>query len=222
MLQDQWTSVDTYFNEHLIPSDELMDAVLRATDDAGIRAINVAPNQGKMLMLLAQMQGAKNILEVGTLGGYSTIWLARALPKDGHIITLEYEPHHAKVAAENIKRAGFDDRVDIRVGAAVETLPKIADEGHVFDFVFIDANKEDNPTYLDWAIRMSRADGVIIVDNVVRDGEVVDADSQDISVQGTRRMIEMLLNDSRVDATAVQTVGSKGYDGFMLARVVGE
>ena len=219
-MQDKWTTVDTYFTSHLTPSDAVLDSALKDSDDGGLPAIAVAPNQGKLLKLMAQMCNAKTILEIGTLGGYSTIWLARALPADGHLITLEYEQHHADVASKNIERAGLSDQVDIRVGAAIDSLPKLADEGHVFDFIFIDANKDDYPAYLDWSIKLSRKGTTIFADNVVRNGEVANPNSTDIYVQGAQGLIEMLNTDPRVDATAIQTVGSKGYDGFALAVVL--
>ena len=219
-MQDKWTAVDTYFTDHLVPNDNVLDSALKDSDDGGLPAIAVAPNQGKLLMMMAQMCGAKKILEIGTLGGYSTIWLARALPADGELITLEYEQHHADVASKNIERAGFANQVEIRVGAAVDTLPILDDEGHVFDFIFIDANKDDYPAYLDWSIKLSRKGTTIFADNVVRGGEVANPNTSDIYVQGAQGLIEMLNNDPRLDATAIQTVGSKGYDGFALAIVL--
>lgn len=219
-MQETWTKVDRYFTDHLVPADDILEDALKASDDANLPQINVAPNQGKLLMLMAQMQGAKTILEIGTLGGYSTIWLARALPADGQLITLEYDAHHAQIATKNIQRAGFSNQVNIRVGDALKTLPALADEGHIFDFIFIDANKDDYPAYLDWSIKLSHKGTAIFADNVVRDGGVVDVNNTDIYVQGARSLIEMLHEDSRVDATAIQTVGSKGYDGFALAIVL--
>ena len=221
-MQTTWTTVDTYFTDHLVPADESLEGALKASDDGGLPAIAVAPNQGKLLMLMAQMRDSKNILEIGTLGGYSTIWLARALSADGHLITLEYEPHHARVAAENIKRAGFADQVELRVGAAIDILPILVDEGHVFDFIFIDANKDDYPAYLDWSIKLSHKGTAIVADNVVRNGEVANKNTSDIYVQGAQGLIKMLNEDPRIDATAIQTVGSKGYDGFALAIVQGD
>lgn len=223
MTQQLWTAVDDYFEGLFLPYDPELESVLRASDEAGLRAINVAPNQGKLLMLLAQIQGARTILEIGTLGGYSTIWLGRALPEDGRLITLEYEPTYAEVAAANIARAGLSDKVDIRVGLAVESLAQIADEGlGPFDLIFIDADKPSNPDYLTWALKLSRPGTLIIADNVVRNGSVVDADSDDPNVQGIRRFAEMVSAEPRVSATAIQTVGSKGYDGFALVVVGGE
>lgn len=215
-----WTTVDQYFSGALIAADPTLDAALEASDAAGLPQHNVAPNQGKLLLLLAQMQNARRILEIGTLGGYSTIWLARALPQDGTLITLEYAPKHAEVARANVAHAGLADRVDIRVGAAIDTLPQLAAEGvGPFDLVFIDADKRGNPDYFAWALKMSRVGTVIIVDNVARGGAVVDPNG-DESVQGVRRLTEMLANERRVSATAIQTVGDKGYDGFILARVL--
>lgn len=220
MNQETWSAVDQYFNDALIAADPVLDAALEASDAAGLPQHNVAPNQGKLLMLLAQMQGARRILEIGTLGGYSTILLARALLEHGKLITLEYEPKHAEIARANIARAGLADKVEIRVGAAIESLPQLAAGGAgPFDLIFIDADKRGNRDYFEWALKMSRVGTVIIVDNVARGGAVVDANGEE-SVQGVRRLTEMLANEPRVSATAIQTVGSKGYDGFILARVL--
>ena len=198
----------------------MLEAALTASTDAGLPPIAVAPNQGKWLMILAQAIGARSILEMGSLGGYSTIWLARALPADGRLITLEADPKHAEVARTNIARAGFADKVEIRVGKALDTLPQLAAEGlGPFDFIFIDADKGNYPGYLEWAVKLSRPGTLIIGDNVVRDGKVIDADDPDPSVQGVRRMNEIIAADPRLTATAIQTVGSKGYDGFMIAIV---
>ncbi len=218
--QQLWTDVDEYFTSSLAPADEALDTALRASDAAGMPHINVAPNQGKLLHLLARIQGARRILEIGTLGGYSTIWLARALPSDGRLISLEYDPGYAEVARGNLAHAGLDKIAQVRTGAALDTLPQLAAEGEgPFDLVFIDADKVNNPHYLDWSLRLTRPGSLIIVDNVVRGGGVVDADSADPSIRGTRRLIELLAENPKVSATAVQTVGSKGYDGFVLARV---
>lgn len=220
MPQEQWTAVDHYFNDLFIPSDPIMDAVLAASEAAGLPAINVAPNQGKLLMLLAQMQRAHSILEIGTLGGYSTIWMARALPADGHLITLEISSKHAEIARANIERAGLADRVEVRLGPAADTLSKlVAQKQGPFDLIFIDADKPGNPDYLNWSLKLSRPGTLIIVDNVARSGAVADATSADPSVQGVRRFAEMVSIDPRLSATAIQTVGSKGYDGFALAIV---
>ncbi|AYY11672.1 O-methyltransferase [Actinobacteria bacterium YIM 96077] len=220
MSQTPWDDVDAYLCEHLVPSDDVLDAALKASADAGLPAIHVAPNQGKMLQLLAQLRGARSILEVGTLGGYSTIWLARALPPDGHLVTLESEPHHAEVARANIARAGFADLVDVRIGAALETLEALATEGAgPFDVVFIDADKENTPEYVRWGLKLACAGSVIVVDNVVRRGEIADESSSDPRVQGIQRALRVMADEPALDATAVQTVGSKGYDGFALAVV---
>jgi predicted O-methyltransferase YrrM len=221
MTQDLWTAVDQYLTDHLAPSDPALDQALRASAAAGLPAINVAPNQGKLLHLLARARGARTILEIGTLGGYSTIWLARALPADGHLITLEADPKHAEVARANIAHAGLADVVDVRLGPALETLPKIAAEGRdPFDLVFIDADKQSNPDYFRWALALTRAGSLIVVDNVVRRGAVVAADSDDPGVRGVRGLFELMAAEPRVSATAIQTVGSKGYDGLAIALVV--
>ncbi|MDF2619635.1 MAG: O-methyltransferase family 3 [Xanthobacteraceae bacterium] len=218
--QELWTAVDDYIVKRLVPPDAALEAALSASDAAGLPAINVAPNQGKLLMLLAKMAGARRILEIGTLGGYSTIWLARALPADGRLVTLEYEPDHAEVARANIARAGRSDIVDIRVGPALESLAVLAAEGEgPFDLVFIDADKPNNPHYLDWALRFSRPGTVIVADNVVRDGTILDPAHRDARVQGVRGTYDWFAREPRVTATAVQTVGSKGYDGFAVGLV---
>jgi predicted O-methyltransferase YrrM len=222
MPQDQWTAVDRYLVSALLPADDALADALRANAAAGLPAIDVAPNQGKLLHLVARIQGARAILEIGTLGGYSTIWLARALPPDGRLVTLEAEAKHAEVARANVARAGLASVVEIRVGRALETLPLLAKEGRgPFDLVFIDADKPKNPEYLEWALRLTRPGSVIVVDNVVRAGDILDATSDDPRVQGTRRLFDALARESRLSATAIQTVGSKGHDGFVLARVVG-
>jgi predicted O-methyltransferase YrrM len=223
MTQDTWTAVDRYIADQLVSPDAALDAALESSTAAGLPAINVSPNQGKFLHLLARIQGARSILEIGTLGGYSTIWLARALPADGRLITLEAEPEHVSVARANIARAGLDGIVDVRLGRALDTLPRLAAEGAgPFDLIFIDADKPSNPDYFAWALRLARRGSVIIIDNVVRDGAVIDAASRDESVQGVRRLNEMLAAEPRVNATAIQTVGSKGYDGFALALVTAD
>jgi predicted O-methyltransferase YrrM len=220
---NQWSEVDQYFTELLVRPDPALAAALEASDAAGLPQINVADNQGKFLMLLAQAQGARNILEIGTLGGYSTIWLARALPPEGRLVTLEAVPTHAKVARENIDRAGVGDRVEVRLGRAAETLPQLVAEGRgPFDFIFIDADKPGYPEYFQWALKLSRRGTVIIADNVVRRGAVIDSASRDAGVVGMRRFLALVAADRRVSATAVQTVGSKGYDGFAMALVVEE
>ncbi|MEV6015397.1 MULTISPECIES: O-methyltransferase [unclassified Streptomyces] len=215
-----WNDVDDHFTTLLAPADEILTAALRDSDAAGLPPINVAPNQGKLLRLLAEIQGARRILEIGTLGGYSTIWLGRALPADGRLVTLEYDPRHAEVARANLARAGLDKIAEVRVGPALESLPKLADENpEPFDFVFIDADKVNNPRYVEWAVRLARPGSVIVLDNVVRGGAVTDAASTDPSVVGTRAALELMASHPQLDGTAVQTVGSKGYDGFALARV---
>ncbi|MFD8234629.1 O-methyltransferase [Streptomyces sp. NPDC059696] len=216
-----WDEVDAYFTAHLAPDDEALAAALRDSDAAGLPHINVAGNQGKLLQLLAQIQGARHILEIGTLGGYSTIWLGRALPADGRLVSLEYEPRHAEVAVRNIARAGLDKQVEVRVGPALESLPKLADENPPpFDLVFIDADKANNPHYVEWAVKLTSTGSLIVLDNVVRGGRVVDADSTAPDVTGTRQAIELIAGHPRLSGTAIQTVGMKGYDGFALARVL--
>jgi predicted O-methyltransferase YrrM len=220
---DQWTAVDRYITDLLVPPDSALDAALQASAAAGLPAINVAPNQGKFLMLLAQIQGARSILEIGTLGAYSTIWLARALPADGRLITLEADPKHAEVARANIARAGLANLVEVRLGPALETLPRLAAEGSgPFDLIFIDADKPGYPDYFRWALKLSRRGSVIVADNVVREGEVIDPASADPRVQAMRRFNEVLAAEPRVSATEIQTVGSKGHDGFALALVVAD
>ena len=222
MNQDLWTAVDQYINDQLVPSDSVLDAALDACTAAELPAISVTPSLGKLLQLLARLVDAKNILEIGTLGGYSTIWLARALPAGGRVITLEADAKHAKVACKNIARAGLADVVELREGKALDTLPELAAEGlEAFELIFIDADKSNNPHYFDWALRLSHKGTLIIVDNVVRDGAVIEADSTDPNIQGVRRLFEILAAEPRVVSTALQTVGSKGYDGFAIA-IVGE
>ena len=223
MSQKQWTAVDRYFSETLVPSDPVLDAALRANTKAGLPAIDVAPNQGKFLQLLVQLRGARRILEIGTLGGYSSIWMARALPADGRLTTLEFSPKHAEVARANIAHAGLGKIVEIRVGPALETLAKMDKEGtESFDLIFIDADKPNNPNYLSWALKFSRPGTLLIGDNIVREGEVADPTSSDPNVQGQRRFLELMAAEPRLSATALQTVGSKGYDGFAMALVLDE
>jgi predicted O-methyltransferase YrrM len=220
VTQDKWTAVDTYINETLLPPDPALNATLEASVAAGLPAYAVSPTQGKLLYLLAQIQGASSILEIGTLGGYSTIWLARALPRGGRLVTLEFDPKHANVASASIARAGLSETVEVRIGPALETLPQLAAEGAgPFDLIFIDADKRNNPGYFTWALKLSRKGSVILVDNVIRDGAVIDASSADPDIQGIRRLNELLAAEPRVTATAIQTVGSKGYDGFTLILV---
>ncbi|GAA3523902.1 MULTISPECIES: O-methyltransferase [Streptomyces] len=216
-----WDDVDEYFSAQLSPDDETLRAALRDSEAAGLPAISVTATQGKLLQLLAQIQGARNILEIGTLGGYSTIWMARALPSDGRLISLEYSAKYAEVASRNIARAGLDKVVEVRVGPALESLPKLADENPApFDLVFIDADKANNPHYIDWALRLTSTGSLIVVDNVVRGGRVVETDSDAPDVRGTRAAIELIGSHPRLTGTAIQTVGGKGYDGFALARVL--
>ncbi|QJP12201.1 O-methyltransferase [Starkeya sp. ORNL1] len=220
--QRLWTAVDRYITDHLVPPNAALDGALEASDAAGLRAINVAPNQGKLLMILAMVRGAKRILEIGTLGGYSTIWLAKALPADGRLVTLEFEPKHAEVARANIARAGLSDIVEVRLGPARETLARMAEAGEApFDVVFIDADKANNPHYLGWALQLTRPGSLIIADNVVRDGAIIDPADNDPNLEGVRGMFDMLADEPRLTATAIQTVGSKGYDGFAIALVNG-
>lgn len=220
MSQELWNAVDQYVNDSLGLSDVTLEAALTESAAAGLPAIAVAPNQGKMLHLLASAIGARRILEIGTLGGYSTIWLARALPAGGRLITLEVDSKHAEVARANIGRAGLSDVVDLRVGPALETLPLLAAEGcGPFDLIFIDADKRSIPEYFGWALTLARRGSLIIVDNVVRKGAVMDAASDDPNVQGVRRFNEMVAAEPRVSGTVIQTVGSKGYDGFAMVLV---
>jgi predicted O-methyltransferase YrrM len=215
-----WQAVDAYVSETIVGRDSALEAALKANAAAGLPSIDVSAPQGKLIHLLARMSGARKILEIGTLGGYSTIWLARALPDDGRLVTLEWSARHAEVARGNVARAGLGAKVEIRTGAALETLPKIEAEGlGPFDFVFIDADKANNAAYLEWALRLSRPGTAIVVDNVVRDGEVVDAKNTDSDVVGVRRMFELIAREPRLSATAIQTVGAKGWDGFALAVV---
>ncbi|GAB3568041.1 O-methyltransferase [Amycolatopsis endophytica] len=216
MNQRVWNEVDEYVAGTLIPADPVLEDVLAAIDHAGLPPISVSPAQGKLLHLLARIHGARSILEIGTLGGYSTIWLARALPADGRLVTLEADLAHAQVAENNLDAAGFGEIVEIRVGPALDTLPSLAGP---FDFVFVDADKVNNPSYFEWALRLSRPGTMIVVDNVVRNGAIADASSTDPAVVGTRKMHDLIAAEARVEATTVQTVGSKGYDGFTLVLV---
>lgn len=221
MTDDLWSAVDEYAGNLLVPPDAALEAVLQSTVAAGLPQINVSPPQGKLLQLIARVRGARRILEIGTLAGYSTIWLARALPQDGRLVTLEAESKHADVARANIARAGLAARVEVRVGPALDTLPRLAAENiGPFDLVFIDADKPNTPAYFTWALKLTRPGSVIIVDNVVREGAVADAESEDESVRAMRQLMEMMAAEPRVAATVIQTVGSKGYDGFAFALVV--
>ncbi|MHB1102135.1 MAG: O-methyltransferase [Devosia sp.] len=220
MGQKKWSKVDAYIAEKLLPPDAVLAAALAANAADGLPPIDVSPPQGRLLNLLVRMSGARRVLEIGTLGGYSTIWMARALPEDGKLVTLEFEPRHAAVAKANIERAGLSGKVDIRVGKAIDNLPKVAAEGMgPFDFVFIDADKPSNPQYLDWALKLSRSGTVIVLDNVIRDGAVIKSKSGDASVEGARVGFDFFGGSLRLDATALQTVGSKGYDGLAIAIV---
>jgi len=224
MAQERWTAVDGYISDKLLPPDPVLDAALARSDAGGLPAITTAPNQGKMLELLVRIHGARRILELGTLGGYGTIWLARALPPGGHLVTLEADPHYAEVALANIKHAGFADVVEVRVGPALETLPGLAAEGAPFDLIFIDADKQNYPGYLEWSLKLSRPGTLIVGDNVVLGGAIIDAGPSDAwrdgdAVEGIRGFYRALAAEPRLSATAVQTVGDKGYDGFALALV---
>ena len=221
MNQEQWITVDQYIENLFTPPDPLLDAALKSSVAAGLPAIQVSPAQGKLLHLLARAHGARRILEIGTLGGYSTIWLGRALQPDGNLITLEVDPRHAEVARTNIARAGLAGLVELRLGPALETLPTLVTEGKgPFDLIFIDADKPGYSDYLGWALRLVRPGSLIIADNVVRTGKITDASSNDANVQGIRRFNKLLAAEPRVSATIIQTVGSKGYDGFAMAVVI--
>ncbi|MGV4968377.1 O-methyltransferase [Priestia aryabhattai] len=219
-IYEIWNEVDLYMNDKLIQPDPILDEVLKANQEAELPAIDVSPSQGKFLHLLASLKGAKRILEIGTLGGYSTIWLARALPKDGQLITLELSAHHAEVARANLKRAGVSHLVEVIVGPGLDTLAVLKDRGtDPFDLIFIDADKPNNPNYLKWALKLSKRGSLIICDNVVRQGHVVNAESEDENVKGIRQFMNALAQEKRISATAIQTVGSKGYDGFIVGIV---
>jgi predicted O-methyltransferase YrrM len=222
-MQVVWTQVDNYFGNLLAPAhtDDELDAALQANEQAGLPQIDVTRLQGKFLEFLVRISGARRILEIGTLGGYSTIWLARALPGDGRIVSLELDPHHAEVARANLENAGVLDSVDLIVGPAIDTLPTLKNSAAApFDLIFIDADKQSYPQYLHWALKLSRPGTVIVADNVVREGKVIQMDSDDPNVQGVRRFTELLAAEPRLSATVLQTVGVKGYDGFALAVVL--
>ncbi|MDQ3167006.1 MAG: O-methyltransferase [Actinomycetota bacterium] len=220
MSADRWAVVDAYLTDTLLPADPVLDDISAESAAAGLPDIQVSAPQGALLHLLARLQGARTILEVGTLGGYSTIWLARALPDGGRLVTLESEVRHAEVARANVDRAGLGDIVDVRVGPAMDLLPSLAtDPATPFDLVFIDADKPNNPHYFAWARQLTRPGSLIIVDNVVRDGAVADSDSDDAGVQGTRQLLASIGSDPAVTGTAIQTVGVKGYDGFAIVVV---
>jgi len=220
MTDPKWASVDAYLESKLLREDPVLDACLRSSRLAGLPDIQVSPVQGRLLELIAAASGARRILEVGTLGGYSAICLARALPPGGRLVTLEIEPKHAEVARTNIERAGLGSKVEIRLGPALETLPKLAAErAGPFDLVFLDADRPNNRSYIEWSLRLTRPGSMIVVDNVVRHGEVADPTQRDPRVVGVREMIDAIAAEGRLRATAIQTVGNKGYDGFLLARV---
>jgi predicted O-methyltransferase YrrM len=223
MNQVQWTAVDGYFAEHLLSADPVLDAALRANAAAGLPAIDVSPVQGKFLHLLALSKGARRSVEVGTLGGYSTIWLARALPADGRMITLELNPKHAQVARANLEYAGVSQKVEIRVGPAAGSLAQLHNEGaEPFDMIFIDADKPGNSAYVQGVLKLAHRGTLIVIDNVVREGAILDPASTDRDVQGTRALFDLLASEPRLASTAIQTVGSKKYDGFAMAVVVGD
>lgn len=217
MSAELWGRVDDYIVDKLVDEDAVLAETLRTNAASGLRPIDVSAAQGKFLNLLVRVTGARRILEIGTLGAYSTIWMARAMPAGGQLVTLEYEPLHAEVARRNIERAGLADRVTVHVGAAADTLPRLAaGNPEPFDLVFIDADKPSNPIYLDWAIKLGRPGTVIVLDNVVRDGHLIDAESRDANVIGSRAAFDLIAADPRLSATALQTVGAKGYDGFAM------
>ena len=222
MADNTWTAVDRYLEGLLAGPDEVLDHALRASTEAQLPAINVSPMHGKLLHLLARIRGARAILEIGTLGGYSTIWMARALPPDGRLVTLEIDPRHAEVARSNIAHAGLSRQVDVQLGPALDSLARLVDQRQgPFDLFFIDADKASIPAYFQWALKLARAGSLIVVDNVVRNGAVIEADSTDSAVQGVRRFNELVAAEPRVSATTIQTVGIKGYDGFALLLVNG-
>ena len=219
-MQETWAAVDRYFGDQLAPHDEALAACVETNREAGLPSIDVPALLGKFLELMVKISGARNVLEIGTLGGYSTIWLARALPADGQMITLELDRRHAQIARKNLERAGVLERVEIRVGPAVDALKALYDgAAPAFDLIFIDADKKSLPEYLDWSLKLSRPGTVILVDNVVRDGKVLDPDSKDPDIQGVRRMTERMAGNPRLSATAIPTVGARGYDGFAIAVV---
>ena len=220
MSQTRWEAVDSYLVDTFVPRDEALAAALAASEAAGLPEIQVTPTQGRLLEMLARALGARRILEIGTLGGYSTLWMARGLAAGGRLVTLEYEPRHAEVARANFARAGRSSAIDLRVGAALDLLPRLEQEqAGPFDLVFVDADKVNLPEYFTWSVRLSRPGTLIVIDNVIREGEVVDPESPDAAVQGVRRMNERIAAEPRVSATALQTVGGKGYDGLAFVLV---
>jgi len=221
MSDERWADVDRYFEAAWLPADAALDAALADAAAAGMPAIQVSANQGQFLHVLARARGARRVLEIGTLAGYSTIWMARALPPDGRLVTFEIDPRHAAVARRNLERAGVLDRVDLRVGPALELLPALASEGGgAFDLTFIDADKSNNADYFRWALRLSKPGSLILVDNIVRKGAILDPGSKDVDVEGVRRLREVVAAEPRVAATVLQTVGPKGWDGIAFAVVV--
>jgi predicted O-methyltransferase YrrM len=220
MNEELWTAVDDYISGELVPADAALKGALEASAAAGLPAINVSPNQGKLLHIFARLVAARSILEIGTLGGYSTIWMARALAPGGRLVTLEADPHHAELARRNIAGAGLQNLVEVRVGKALDLLPKVEADGlGPFDLTFIDADKANTPGYFTWALKLARIGALIVVDNVVRKGAVADPATRDPDVRGMRRFLEMAAAERRVTATAIQTVGGKGYDGFSVVLV---
>ena len=220
---DIWIAVDEYLTDRLVEDDPALAASLKDSAKAGLPPINVSPNQGKFLMLLAQTIGARRILEIGTLGGYSAIWLARALPADGRLLSLEADPAYAELARANLARAGLAEKVEVRVGRAQDTLPELIAEGAApFDLIFIDADKPSTPDYYQWSVELARRGSLIVVDNVVREGRVIDAKSDSPHIQGLRRFFDLAAADSRVSGTAIQTVGAKGHDGLAILRVTAD
>lgn len=218
---DTWKEVDGFFTDALIPADEALDAAIAANREADLPAIDVTPLQGKFLELMIRVAGARRVLEIGTLGGYSTIWMARAVGSDGRVVTLEIDRHHAEIAQRNLVKARVADRVDLRIGPASDSLSAlVGEETTPFDFIFVDADKAGYPDYIQWSLKLSRPGTLIIADNVVRDGKVIDPDSPDLNIQGVRRFTELVASEPRLSATVVQTVGSKGYDGFAIAVVL--
>ena len=221
MTEQVWNAVDDYYASLLGASDPVMENVLAASAAAGLPAIQVSALQGRLLMLLAQAMGAHRILEIGTLGGYSSIWLARGLPPDGVLVTLESEPRHAEVATANIASAGFAAVAEVMLSPALDSLAELVSKGaRPFDLIFIDADKPSYPAYLEWSLKLAWPGSLIVADNMVRDGAVIDADSSDPAVLGARQFNDLVAKNERLSATAIQTVGAKGYDGFVLARVI--
>ena len=218
MTLELWTAVDQYITDRIVMEDDVLRAATKAAADAGLPPISVTPGEGKLLYLLARLMGARKVLEIGTLAGYSTIWLGRAVGAEGRVITLEVDPAHAAVARENITRATLDTTVEVRVGKALETLPSLVASAP-FDIVFIDADKENNPDYFEWALRLVKPGSLIVIDNVIRSGDVLDEDSVDPRVQGVRRLNALIAAKRGVSATTIQTVGAKGHDGFTMALV---